>query len=218
MTSLSETLPLHLPHPRPHPATAVVVAGRAWQAYLDCDERESRREAQSLPQCVYLRRRLPPSFDATGSTAGFGGRVRCRLWWDIDRVGNIEPHRHRWLRRDGTTLQACHLHVGRQGLPRRLPAALWQPAVVAAFNRIARTFAERVADAKVTIDAGVYDKVRAFHEPNSRHPRTGLHKRQVTLDALMHLAPTILAAAVRDRAVGGRSWRHKQDAADLWRR
>ena len=29
--------------------------------------------------------------------------------------------------------------------------------------------------AAVTIDAGIYDRVRAFRAPNSRHPKTGLH-------------------------------------------
>ena len=41
---------------------------------------------------------------------------------------------------------------------------------------------------QVTIDGGVYDKVRAFRAPNSRHPKTGLHKRALTLDELMRLS------------------------------
>jgi len=56
------------------------------------------------------------------------------------------------------------------------------------FNRVARRFAETAAErVGVVIDTGVYDKVRAFRAPNSRHPKTGLHKRRLTLDELLGL-------------------------------
>jgi hypothetical protein len=56
------------------------------------------------------------------------------------------------------------------------------------FHRIARKFAEQAAGlASVAIDAGVYDRVRAFRAPNSRHPKTGLHKRRLTYDQLLDL-------------------------------
>jgi len=48
----------------------------------------------------------------------------------------------------------------------------------------------------VNIDTSVYDKVRLFRAPNSRHPKTGLHKRRLTLDELLHLD----AARVRQLA------------------
>ena len=48
------------------------------------------------------------------------------------------------------------------------------------FHRIVRQFATAIAEhAGVTIDASVYDKVRAFRAPNSRHPTTGLYKRHI---------------------------------------
>jgi hypothetical protein len=40
---------------------------------------------------------------------------------------------------------------------------------------------------RVVIDSGVYDRVRLFRSPNSRHQRTGRYKRRVTLDELMGL-------------------------------
>ena len=40
----------------------------------------------------------------------------------------------------------------------------------------------------MTIDAGVYDRVRIFRAPNSRHPKTGLHKRRVGIDELLSLS------------------------------
>jgi hypothetical protein len=70
-----------------------------------------------------------------------------------------------------------------------LPTCLWGPAPSADFHRIARRFAECVAErGKVTIDSGVYDKVRAFRAPNSRHPKTGRFKRSLSHGELMGLS------------------------------
>ena len=66
-----------------------------------------------------------------------------------------------------------------------MPTDLWQPTASLTFSRTTRRLAEGLAAAvQVTIDGGVYDKVRAFHAPNSRHPKTGLHKRALMLDEL----------------------------------
>jgi hypothetical protein len=48
----------------------------------------------------------------------------------------------------------------------------------------------------VSIDTGVYDKVRAFRAPNTRHPKTGRHKLRLSLDELTGLA----VAAILERA------------------
>ena len=52
----------------------------------------------------------------------------------------------------------------------------------------------------MTIDAGVYDKVRAFRAPNSRHPKTGLHKRRFTLDELTGLSLARIVELSREPA------------------
>ena len=78
---------------------------------------------------------------------------------------------------------------GSKGYHVDLPA-FWQPAPSATFHRAARRFAELLAaGAGLSIDSGVYDKVRCFRAPNSRHPKTGLHKRRLSLDELLHLSP-----------------------------
>ena len=77
---------------------------------------------------------------------------------------------------------------GSKGFHLGLPTALWSPSPSADFHKTARRFVEHAAAlADVTVDAGVYDKVRAFRAPNSRHPKTGLHKRRFTLDELTGL-------------------------------
>ncbi len=54
----------------------------------------------------------------------------------------------------------------------------------------------------VKIDTGVYDKVRLFRAPNSWHPKTGLHKRRLALDELLHLD----AARIRQLAAAPESF------------
>ena len=45
----------------------------------------------------------------------------------------------------------------------------------------------------MTIDDGVYDRVRAFRAPNSRHPKTGLHKRRLEFGELLYVTtPAII--------------------------
>ena len=78
---------------------------------------------------------------------------------------------------------------GSKGFHVGLPTALWSPEPSPTFHRVCRRFAEAIAEvAGVAIDSGVYDAVRAFRAPNSRHPKTGLHKRRLSLDELLGLS------------------------------
>lgn len=175
----------------------LVDAGAALAAYAACDERAAvEREAYLSAFCFGgdFRRLL----ETTGSTAGFTGPCWAPwLWFDLDRENNL----------DGALLDARRLaafildrfrtlddddllafYSGRKGFHIGLPTAAWQPAPSADFNRIARRFAERLAElAGMKIDAGVYDYVRPFRAPNSRHQKTGRHKRRFPLDALLAL-------------------------------
>jgi hypothetical protein len=86
---------------------------------------------------------------------------------------------------------------GCKGFGLQLPTPLWLPQPGLDFHLIARKFAEMIAEeAKVVIDTGIYDRVRALRAPNSRHPKTGLHKRRVTEEQLFALT----AAEVIDLA------------------
>jgi hypothetical protein len=63
------------------------------------------------------------------------------------------------------------------------------PGASVEFNQVCRALAESLAASlQVTIDAGVFDKVRAFRAPNSRHPKTGLRKRRIEFDELLGLS------------------------------
>jgi len=74
---------------------------------------------------------------------------------------------------------------GGKGMHLGIPTALWAPRASPDFHAVARQFAEAVATAAGgAVDAGVFDRVRAFRAPNSRHPKTGLHKRFVPVEIL----------------------------------
>jgi hypothetical protein len=175
----------------------LVDASAALAAYAACDPRaEVEREAY-LSAFVFteeFRRHLAE----TGSSKGYDGPCWAPwLWFDIDREDDPEAalsdarrlaagilERYPALNDDDLLL----FFSGSKGAHIGLPAT-WGPVPSVTFHRVARRFAEALAAlAGVRIDTSVYDKVRLFRAPNSRHPKTGLHKRRLTLDELMHLS------------------------------
>lgn len=146
-------------------------------------------------------------FDATGSTKGFDG-LCCGafVWFDIDRT-DLEAARcdaarlvlfmvERYALNDDSPLM---FFSGSKGFHIGLPTDLWQPTASGVFHLTARRLAEGLAAAcEVVIDSGVFDKVRAFRAPNSRHPRTGLHKRGLSLDELTRLSVERIQALARE--------------------
>ena len=67
------------------------------------------------------------------------------------------------------------------------------------FHQVGRHFAEAIAGrAGIEIDTGIYDRVRAFRALNSRHPKTGLHKRWLDFDELMYLKPEAIFKAAAE--------------------
>lgn len=118
------------------------------------------------------------------------------IWFDIDREQNI----------DGALFDARKLSAqlveryaldgddlllfwsGNKGFHVGVPTSLIAPAPSPAFHQVAKRFALTTAErCRIAIDENVFDKVRAFRAPNSRHPKTGLHKRRLSFDELMHL-------------------------------
>ncbi len=167
----------------------------AFRAYAACDHQaEVTREAY-LSAFTFgedFRRHL----EATGSTKGYDGPCAAPwLWFDLDgedldatlsdgrRLAGSILDRYRTLDDDALLL----FFSGSKGFHLGL-SVTWESAPSGSFHRTARRFAEALAAlAGVKIDTRVYDKVRLFRAPNSRHPKTGLHKRRLTLDELLHL-------------------------------
>jgi hypothetical protein len=183
----------------------LVEAATAFSGYAACAEQaEVTREAylSAFQFGDAFRRQL----EMTGSTRGYKGPCWSPwLWWDIDRVDDIDAAT-RDARRLAVDLanryeldgdELLIFYSGFKGFHVGLPTSLWQPQQSAVFNKVARCFAENVAESLgVEIDTGVYDKVRAFRAPNSRHTETGRHKRRLTFDELIH----VKTAAILERA------------------
>jgi hypothetical protein len=174
----------------------LVDAGAALAGYASCDPRAEVEREVYLSAFAFgedFRRHLTE----TGSSKGYDGLCWAPwLWWDIDRADDLEAalsdarrlaagilQRYRTLDDDDLLL----FFTGSKGAHVGLPIT-WGPAPSVTFHRVARRFGEALAAAVgVSIDTGVYDKVRLFRAPNSWHPKTGLHKRRLTLDELLRL-------------------------------
>ena len=134
---------------------------------------------------------------STGSVKGFGGACwSAWLWFDIDRA-DLDAALGDARRLALGLTERYHLDddalliffSGSKGFHIGLPSSLWGPEPSTSFHRVCRRLAEGIGEAAgVVIDTGVYDRVRAFRAPNSRHPKTGLHKRRLTLDELTGLS------------------------------
>ena len=182
----------------------------AFVAYCQADDRADVNREAYLSAFTFgaaFRRHL----ESTGSTKGYNGECFAFwLWWDIDREHDIEAATSdarrlcaglcERFKLDGDELLI--FYSGSKGFHVGLPTSLWEPELSVTFNQVARRFAETVAEqAGIAIDTGVYDKVRAFRAPNSRHPKTGLHKRRLTFDELLHLSTAAIKKLAAEPAL-----------------
>ncbi len=181
-----------------------VIAAVALAGYAACDEHAEVDKEAYLSAFQYGDDFIAHLKATTeGSTAGYDGVCWAPwLWFDIDFAA--DPERaladarrltthllHRYPVLDEGDVLA--FFSGAKGYHVGLPT-FWHPEPSVTFHKAARRFAEKIAtDAGVTIDAGVYDKVRLFRAPNSKHPKTGLHKRRLSNKELMHLTPGRIA-------------------------
>lgn len=174
----------------------LVNAAAALSAHCSCDPKAELDRECYLSAFQYgndFRHQL----ETTGSTKDFAGECwAAYLWFDIDRddvdIALTDARRlavtidERYRLADGDLLA---FYSGSKGFHLGLSTSLWRPMPAVTFHKVARRFAERLAElAGVAIDTAVYDKVRLFRAPNSRHPKTGLHKRQLPFDVLMQLS------------------------------
>jgi hypothetical protein len=140
-------------------------------------------------------------------TKGFRGTCWAPwLWWDIDRDNDLDQalvdarRLAAHLLERFPTLDVDALLVfysGFKGFHVGVPTSLWQPEPSVLFNQTTRRFATLIAEqAGVSvydpkrghrIDEGIYDQVRAFRAPNSKHPKSGCYKRRLSFDELLGL-------------------------------
>lgn len=169
----------------------------AFVGYCGCDER-AEVCGESYLSAFQFGDDFRQYLERTGSTRNYKGETWSRwLWFDVDRddienatmdVRKLAANLCRRYMLDGDELLA--FFSGSKGFHLGLPLAVCgTPEPAETFNQVCRRFAETLAGAaKVAIDSSIYDAVRLFRSPNSRHPKTGLHKRRLTFDELLNLS------------------------------
>jgi len=182
----------------------LIDAGAAFAAYCDNDPRTECHK-ESYLSAFWFGPEFRQHLESTGSTANYLGPCWSPwLWFDIDSESDLAMAQAEGealvetltLRFGVPSGELLIFFSGAKGVHIGLSTGLWLPAPSTDFHRTARRFAENIAAAAaVTIDTGVYDRVRAFRAPNSKHPRTGLHKRRLTYDELLGSLDAIVKLA-----------------------
>jgi len=183
----------------------IVDHAAAFAACAECDPR-AELEKQSFISIFHYPADIRSHLAAEGSERGYAGPCGARrCWWDIDRAD--DPER---ALRDSRRLAAFIVDrftelddddllvffSGSKGYHVGIPLA-HRPESSPTFHAVARRFCETIAQAAgVVIDTAIYSKTRLFRAPNSRHSKTGLHKRRLSYDELLHLR----LDAIRDMA------------------
>lgn len=167
----------------------------AFVAYSQCNQR-AQCDREAYLSAFTFADAFREHLTRTGTTKGYVGDCWSPwLWFDIDR-DDIDAATHDARRLASYLIDRFAIagdallafYSGSKGYHLGLPTSLWKPEPSTSFHACCRRFAEGVAAAAgIAIDSGVYDRVRAFRAPNSRHPKTGRFKRSLSLDELMHL-------------------------------
>ncbi|MFN3192288.1 MAG: DNA primase [Aureliella sp.] len=178
----------------------------AFVAYCECDYPAKIDEGGFLSSFVYpdsIRRR---DNGYRLDVRGYDGTVWSRyLWFDIDDT-NPENAIGRTRRIVSLLMERYCLaddellvfFSGSKGFHLGVPISVFgSPIASAAFAATCRQLANRlVIMANSETDPAVYQKVQPFRAPNSRHHKTGLYKRLVSVGELVQLT----ADAIRKRA------------------
>lgn len=174
-----------------------VNAAAAFLGYANCVP-AAKIECEAYLSSFWFGSSFQDYLNAFGTTKGFDGECWSPfIWFDIDREHDLQAalsearglvasilERYQELSEDNL----LSFFSGAKGFHVGVPC-IWRPKPSRVFNQVARRFAEELAVlARAEIDIGVYDKVRLFRAPNSRHPKTGLFKRYLSHDELMNLS------------------------------
>jgi len=173
-----------------------VHAPTAFAAYCHCDAKAGV-DREAYLSAFQFDDGFAEHLARTGSPAGFTGSTWAPfVWCDVDRdeaAGGIARALADTKRLVNTLDERYSVPrgvlvpfvSGGKGFHLGIPTALWAPPASADFHAVARQFVETIAAAAgVAVDVGVFDRVRAFRAPNSKHPKSGLHKRFVPVEIL----------------------------------
>ena len=182
-----------------HEARRLVDADAAFVAYCHCDERADVNCEAYLSAFRFgddFRQRAD-QWGRLDVKAFDGVCWSSWLWFDIDREDDLDRALTDARKLSAFLIERYRIddddllmfYSGAKGFHVGASATLFDAGPSVEFHRTTKRLAEGIAERiGISIDRGVYDKVRAFRAPNSRHPKTGLHKRRLTFDELMGLS------------------------------
>lgn len=185
----------------------IVNYDRAFAAYAACDDLAQCHIEGFLSPFQYDHEIQTRIDDGIGrlDVRGFDGRCWSRfVWFDIDRDGDIDAATNDARRLASSMLERYRLDEsellvffsGSKGFHVGLPTSLFDPTPAVTFNVAVRTLAEGLAaSVGCSIDPSIYSKVQPLRAPNSKHGKTGRHKRFVTFDELLKVKPAAIVSA-----------------------
>ncbi len=168
----------------------------AFAAFCRCDPRLPSDAAAFLTQYTFGQE-FHNHLIATGGTRNFRGPCAAEwLHFDVDNA-DLEQSLTAARRLVAGIQQRFEISdedlliyfSGKKGFHVGIPASLYgAPPASENYHRTARNFCTTfAASIGIEVDASVYDKVRIFRAPNSRHPDTGRFKRRVSRQELERL-------------------------------
>jgi len=178
----------------------------AFAGYACCD-RKAELDREAFLSHFTFEQDFVDYLERQGSEKGYSGPCGASwLFWDIDRPDDLALALHDARRIAGAILERyrelddADLLVflsGGKGLHLGIPTT-WHPEPSPRFHESAKLFCLAIAEAaNVVVDGAIYSKTRLFRAPNSRHPKTGLFKRRLSLDELTHLKTDAIVELAR---------------------
>ena len=168
-----------------------------------------RRNSTAKPSCRHFTfgQDFVDYLEREGSERGYNGPCGASwLFWDIDRPDDLALALRDARRLAGAILERYRelddddlliFLSGGKGVHVGIPTT-WHPEPSPDFHIVAKLFCLAMAEAaNVAVDGSIYSKTRLFRAPNSRHPKTGLFKRRLTLDELSFLKPEAVVEMAR---------------------
>jgi hypothetical protein len=178
----------------------------AFSGYATCDPRAELAREAYLSHFTFGQD-FVDHLKREGTERGYNGPCGASwLFWDIDRPGDLALALRDSRRLAGAILERYRqlddddlliFLSGAKGVHVGIPTT-WHPDPSPGFHSVAKVYCLDLAGwASIEVDRVIYSKTRLFRAPNSRHPKTGLFKRRITLEELTFLKPEALVDMAR---------------------
>lgn len=163
----------------------VININHAFHAYADCDPR-CELEEESYLSAFHFDSQFANYLKEHQTTKNYNGPCWSPfLWFDIDNEELSQAHAEtiklvKYLRNAGGVVLI--FFSGKKGYHVGLNTDHWKPKPSDNFHQHCKAMATTIAESANVerIDISIYAKVQPLRSPNSRHPDTGLHKRQLS--------------------------------------